>query len=131
MQSFHHGIMTLGTLVMVKIRRTRGVNSDVMRISDSFEAVEWTINHIVSEKRQGMSVINFSFVACKLTAATFTIAFVYTNLLSVAALGQEDTLYDMWLKVLTKARDEGIIFVTPAGNDGRVVIPTKLSLYMS
>ena len=121
--------MTQGTLVMVKIPRT--FEGQERRISDGFDAVEWTINHIVTANRQGMSVINFSFLACKLTAAAFTIAFVYTNLLSVAAPGQEDTLYRMWLKVLTKARDEGIIFVTPAGSDGLVVIPTKLSLYMS
>jgi hypothetical protein len=124
--------MTQGTLVMVKIRRT--VNSEVMRISDGFDAVEWTIDHIVTQRRQGRSVINYSFFTCKLTATAFIIAFVYTNLLSAVTsltLAQKSTLQVMWFNVLTKARDEGIIFVTPAGDDGRVVIPTKLSLYMS
>ena len=102
-----------------------------IKTSDCLNAVGFAINHIFTEKRQGKSVINYSTGHRKLTATSFII---YTNLLSAIghlSVEEQSQTYDVWFRLLKKAEDEGIIFVTTAGNSREVVIPTKLSFYMS
>ena len=121
--------MTRGTLVVVKVGVTS--ESNLVGNSDCWNAVAFAINHIISENRQGKSVINFSLGESKLTATSFII---YTNLLSAIghlSVEEQSQTYDVWFRLLKKAEDEGIIFVTTAGNSREVVIPTKLSFYIS